>query len=53
MWILSQLSPNMNARDFDDMMQAAFKEAHGTYAVPKYMTEEDCKQILYVISQQK
>ena len=50
---IKSVVPNMNARDFDDMMQAAFKEAHGTYAVPKYMTEEDCKQILYVISQQK
>jgi alcohol dehydrogenase len=50
---IKSVVPNMNARDFDDIMQAAFKEAHGTYAVPKYMTEEDCKQILYVISQQK
>ena len=44
--------PKMNAQDFDDIMHAAFKEAHGTYAVPKYMTEDDCKRILYVISQQ-
>ena len=44
--------PKMNEQDFDDIMQGAFKEVHGTYAVPKYMTEDDCKQILYVLSKQ-
>ncbi|MCP5175538.1 MAG: iron-containing alcohol dehydrogenase [Moraxellaceae bacterium] len=44
--------PNMQESDFNDIMQAAFKEVHGTYAVPKYMTEEDCLQILYVLSKQ-
>lgn len=49
---IKSVVPKMNAQDFDDIMQSAFKEVHGTYAVPKYMTEEDCKQILFVISQQ-
>ncbi len=43
--------PNMLESDFNDIMQAAFKEVHGTYAVPKYMTEDDCLQILYVLAQ--
>ena len=49
---IKSVVPKMNTQDFDDIMQAAFKEVHGTYAVPKYMTEDDCKQILFVISQQ-
>lgn len=43
--------PNMKEQDFDAIMVAAFKEAHGTYAVPKYMHEEDCKEILFKIAQ--
>lgn len=44
--------PKMNAQDFDEIVQAAFKEAHGTYSVPKYMREEDCKQVLHMIARQ-
>ncbi|HNC03943.1 MAG TPA: iron-containing alcohol dehydrogenase, partial [Agitococcus sp.] len=43
--------PKMTPQDFDDIMEAAFKEAHGTYAVPKYMNEDDCLQMLYMIAQ--
>lgn len=43
--------PKMTPQDFDDIMEAAFKEAHGTYAVPKYMNEDDCQQVLYMIAQ--
>ena len=35
---------------FPAMAKAAFKEAHNTYAVPKYMTTEDCVKILMDIS---
>ncbi|MBK6756698.1 MAG: hypothetical protein IPI79_00900 [Moraxellaceae bacterium] len=49
---IKSVVPKMNEQDFDDIMQGAFKEVHGTYAVPKYMTEDDCKQILYVLSKQ-
>ncbi|HNJ86807.1 MAG TPA: hypothetical protein PKU92_09510, partial [Agitococcus sp.] len=48
---IKSVVPKMTPQDFDDIMQAAFKEAHGTYAVPKYMSEDDCLQMLYMIAQ--
>ncbi|PTQ89003.1 iron-containing alcohol dehydrogenase [Agitococcus lubricus] len=48
---IKSVVPNMKTDDFNEIMVAAFSEAHGTYAVPKYMTEQDCQQMLYVISQ--
>lgn len=38
--------PQMKQQDFDDIQVAAFKEAHGTYAVPRYMQAEECLGIL-------
>lgn len=36
----------IQAQDFPDMIEAAFTEAHGMYAVPKYMDYADAEQIL-------
>jgi alcohol dehydrogenase len=41
---------NISSQDFNAIMQAAFKEAHGMYAVPKYMSEDDCQRILHIIA---
>jgi alcohol dehydrogenase len=32
------------------MAQAAMKEAHGTYAVPRYLNKKDIIQVLRVIN---
>ncbi len=38
--------PKITSRDFPAIIQAAFKEAHGLYALPKYMTKKDMRQVL-------
>lgn len=38
--------PGMNSSDFEAMANAAFAEAHGTYAVPKYMSHSEAKNLL-------
>jgi alcohol dehydrogenase len=42
--------PGIDAQHFPAMAKAAFKEAHNTYAVPKYMKTEDCVKILQDIA---
>lgn len=49
--LLSDLEINtqvqgIQKQDFPDMIEAAFSEAHGMYAVPKYMNYADAEQIL-------
>ena len=36
----------INAADFPHMVEGAFAEAHGTYAVPRYMDAEDVRGVL-------
>lgn len=36
----------INKSDYPAIIQAAFKEAHGLYALPKYMTKKEMRQIL-------
>lgn len=38
--------PGIDTKHFPAMAKAAFKEAHNTYAVPKYMNTEECVKIL-------
>ena len=38
--------PNLKKQDFPEMIKSAFTEAHGIYAVPKYMNYSDAEQIL-------
>lgn len=38
--------PKMNEKDFQKMAKAAFKEAHGKYPVPQYLTNEQVLTIL-------
>lgn len=40
----------LTTSDFDDIIQAAFKEANATYAVPKYMSYEEAEGILLGLS---
>jgi len=42
--------PNMDNKDFSDIAGSAFSEAHGTYAVPKYMKKDEAVAILTAIS---
>ncbi|MCK0162871.1 iron-containing alcohol dehydrogenase [Marinobacter sp. S6332] len=42
----------INERHFTTMAQAAMKEAHGTYAVPKYLNKKEIIQVLRTISEQ-
>lgn len=49
--LLSELQINtqvqgIQQQDFPEMIEAAFNEAHGMYAVPKYMNYADAEQIL-------
>ncbi|WP_097459991.1 iron-containing alcohol dehydrogenase [Mangrovitalea sediminis] len=37
--------------DFNAIIEAAFHEAHGTYAVPRYMAANDCQQVLEALGQ--
>ncbi|MEC7119207.1 MAG: iron-containing alcohol dehydrogenase [Pseudomonadota bacterium] len=41
--------PTLNADDFADIAEKAFTEVHGTYAVPRYMTAAQARQILIAI----
>jgi alcohol dehydrogenase len=36
----------VQAKDIDDIIQVAFKEANSTYAVPKYMSYKDARALL-------
>lgn len=38
--------PQLSPHDFPDMIQAAFKEAHGMYALPKYMDYTEAESLL-------
>ena len=40
----------IDQKDFPDMVKAAFAEAHGIYAVPKYMSHDDAHQILQALA---
>ena len=40
----------IDQKHFSGMAQAAMKEAHGTYAVPRYLNKNDIVQVLRVIS---
>jgi len=42
----------INEKHFTVMAKAAMKEAHGTYAVPKYLNKKDIIKVLRVISKQ-
>jgi alcohol dehydrogenase len=39
----------INQKDFPSMIKAAFAEAHGIYAVPKYMDHDEANQILHAL----
>ena len=41
--------PNIDKKDFDKIADSAFTEAHGIYAVPKYMSRREAKLILHAI----
>ncbi|OUR90025.1 hypothetical protein A9Q81_20610 [Gammaproteobacteria bacterium 42_54_T18] len=41
--------PNIDRKDFDKIADSAFTEAHGIYAVPKYMSRREAKLILHAI----
>lgn len=43
---IPQQLPEMRERDFATMIEHAFTEVHGTYAVPRYMTAAQARQIL-------
>ena len=43
--------PKMNAGDFPAIIAGAFAEVHGTYAVAKYMDEDEALKILYTLQQ--
>lgn len=36
--------------DFSAMIKAAFSEAHGTYAVPRYMAPKECRQVFEALA---
>lgn len=38
--------PGVARDDFQAIIKGAFAEAHGTYAVPRYMGERDCRRVL-------
>lgn len=42
----------INEKHFSVMADAAMKEAHGTYAVPKYMNKKEIIQVIRTISKQ-
>ena len=43
----------LRVEDHEDIAKAALKEAHGLYAVPRYMTQETCVEILHSLTQVK
>jgi alcohol dehydrogenase len=42
-------SRGIHQKDFPAMIKAAFAEAHGIYAVPKYMDHNEANQILHAL----
>ncbi len=40
----------INRHDFPEIIKAAFAEAHGIYAVPKYMNDEEANKILNALT---
>ncbi len=36
----------LRRQDFDDIIKRAFKEAHGTYGVPKYLSQQSARLLL-------
>ncbi len=36
----------LRREDFGDIVDRAFKEVHGTYAVPKYLSRRECESVL-------
>jgi alcohol dehydrogenase class IV len=40
----------LTPRDFNEIIQAAFKEANSTYAVPKYMSYDDAEKVLLALA---
>jgi len=38
--------PAVQRQDFRSIIKGAFAEAHGTYAVPRYMADRDCRRVL-------
>jgi alcohol dehydrogenase len=40
----------IDQNDFPEMIKAAFAEAHGIYAVPKYMSHDEAHQILQALA---
>lgn len=40
----------INRQDFPEIIKAAFAEAHGIYAVPKYMSYEEAEQIMHALA---
>lgn len=40
---------NINRRDFPEIIEAAFTEAHGIYAVPKYMNHDEANVIMHAL----
>ncbi|AXI03312.1 iron-containing alcohol dehydrogenase [Aquirhabdus parva] len=41
--------PRIDSKDFPAIIKGAFAEAHGIYAVPKYMTSLDAEKILHAL----
>jgi alcohol dehydrogenase len=41
--------PNLKKQDFPAMIKSAFSEAHGIYAVPRYMNYADAERILNML----
>ncbi len=48
---INPVVPGINKADFSAIIQAAFKEAHGLYAVPKYMNKKEMRRVLEQIQQ--
>jgi alcohol dehydrogenase class IV len=40
----------VEAKDIPDLVRRALAEAHGTYPVPKYMTESDCQKVINLVA---
>ncbi len=41
--------PRIDRKDFPEIIKGAFAEAHGIYAVPKYMSPQDAEKILHAL----
>ncbi|MGR5284166.1 iron-containing alcohol dehydrogenase [Vibrio maritimus] len=44
---IPQTINKLKIEDFDEISKRALKEAHGTYPVPRYMTQVECETILF------